>query len=570
MTTSMFAIDLQGLRQPSYLENDSPATLGAQEFLIPPPGLLQIKACRVVESLKSIPHTPRSIVLQKELEIKRRLEEEKINATKSDLIKHQLRFTKIDDARKKHEIKQEKELLVGCKRIGALLPSSLDNDARFASINPATLNARTFLYSLDIQNHSSLNSSPAEKKMDKKIEIMRQRLALGEVISPPKSSKKSSKSPRSAGISVKKNDNVEQSDFVIEEPVKKEKILAGKTFLSIFVVQRYLGALKKFSEFESTADHFRNQTHLITLIVRTQRQSRMRFRRASLFRILIARVKIIRAVSRLVRKATRERRNTHIEMVKTFLRDVDVQCARVIKLKRFLRSIVRCQRVVRSFLSCTRCREKAILLSIRRLISSVSNADNQNMYKQNFDRIKKNGKHLVNQFIVRLRKAFTNYRSEYFRRLRENDNTPAFTELDIWHVKEYLEEHVEEDTTRVPPQYRGKFGRPFFRMFTRPYLENELFELLNNAFQLEYFHHELYKKKTVSILSNSPKKKKSVASRRVKVKRNTVQKVDVGAENDLGDFRNATQALLSVLQAKIKEMKFKGSYSDCSVEDIVC
>ncbi|NDC39597.1 MAG: hypothetical protein EBZ48_16415, partial [Proteobacteria bacterium] len=145
------------------------------------------------------------------------------------------------------------------------------------------------------------------------------------------------------------------------------------------------------------------------------------------------------------------------------------------ELKHFHRCVIKAQRFARSFIQCSRCRVRLLFLRLTKSLRiSKTDPSNQEHLQSGLEMLRNFGKHLVYQMLAKLRKAYIISRKDYFRRIKENDTAPGFSEIDIWHVKEFLMEGVDS----LPPQYRGDFmSRPLFRLFSRQYLDQELKEL---------------------------------------------------------------------------------------------
>jgi hypothetical protein len=194
------------------------------------------------------------------------------------------------------------------------------------------------------------------------------------------------------------------------------------------------------------------------------------------------------AIARFKRVLIWKRRMRHIELVKTFLLDASVQCARVIKMRYYRRCVIKAQRFARAFISCTRCRVRLIFLRLGKAIKTIKYESfmQKESYQRGLDIVKSQlGRHLVWSFLAKLRKVYTLSRQDFARRIRENDTTPGFTEVDIWTAKAYLTaeespESLADEGVAVPPQYRqgNSFGPPIFKLFSRQYLENEILELV--------------------------------------------------------------------------------------------
>ena len=166
--------------------------------------------------------------------------------------------------------------------------------------------------------------------------------------------------------------------------------------------------------------------------------------------------------------------------------------------------------------------------------------------------------------LAKLRKAYIISRKDYFRRIKENDTAPGFSEIDIWRVKEFLMESVDT----LPPQYRGDFmSRPLFRLFSRQYLDQELKELCTLALGLKISLIDLdqmRRKKGGARGEDRVGKRGSKMSVRIRdppppmkkvlVKRVRKKVIKDAAGNLVGADKEAN-ALLKVLQGRLVEWK---------------
>ena len=585
-------------RQPPYLEVDSPSVQGAQYFVIPPPGLLEVKGDEVLAMLQSLPRRPRSVMLFKKLEVENQLAEEKQAAETLELIHTQLRIRRIDEARQSALKQQAKELMFGrtmaatTSRSGAsskvpILPLATVSVGEVQPvISPITTEARAFLSARKVETSGNTICSPAQRKTFGLIDSMKERIARGEVVAPPKEPKRSGmqrfrniKDPSrpESGLSERENEDDVMSfkEKPLEDPtevrLKKEKCRAGSVFLQYFAACRYMLVLRERADFEATADYFRTHPTLTEFLVGSQRRIKIRVRRIVLLNMWIAHGRIVAAVARFKRISTQRRRDRKITMVKAFLTDASIQCHRIIRMKYFRRCVVKAQRFARSFIACMRARVRLLMLRLNFAMKKEDNVALREQTKRGYDILKAPGKHLLLQMVAKLRKAYIKARFDYSRRLRENDTTPAFAEIDIWHVKEYLTSEEEETAqknndggTALPPQYRGNvMGAPIFRLYSRQYIEHELLDLTKTALGIKVDLDQLsIRKGRKAGTRHAPGHKKLVRIReppppppkQIRVKKAKKVTKDKSTGEIVGTDKEA-MALIKVLAGRLAEWK---------------
>lgn len=481
------------IRQESYLEENSPSSNGAQYFIIPPPGLFGIRAGDLVLSLKDMPRSPRSLKLSRDLAMRKEQETREACIAKTDLMDQQLRSRKIDEARRFFQDKMQAELIFGSQRLrGQTTVGTTGTGApKKVPASPIANDSRAFLLGAQAAKNSSAHKSPRERVVEERIDAVRERFVRGELIAglvSPNMPQKSRTTPLLAAsrrqVTVT-NGSPETSErgslpggpeVAIAEDSASNRMMEGKriackTYLAFFYAHQFVMKLRKYVEFEGTADAFRTTPYLMTLIISVQRRTKKRVRRIILFKFLVARVLIIATVSRFAKNIRFRKRSLDAARIRMFLRDCLLQCSRVVKMRAFRRRIVKCQRAARSFLACSRCRIRIIFMKLQRVIAAGQ--------EKELEALRIHGRHVVYQFLAKLRKKFTKERKEYLRRQRNKDDTPLFSEVDLWHVKNFLLNEAD-DTSQPPPQYSNQPPAcgPIFKLLSRAYIKNDLLELL--------------------------------------------------------------------------------------------
>lgn len=580
------------LRQPDYFERDSPAVQGAQYFVTPPPGLLEIKAKNVTNMLRHLPRKPRSRILLKEMEELQRIDDARTDMEKTQRLQLSLRRNKIDDSRKESEKVELEKTLTKLGRTTAVsgpettTPRSPGetltafNDVK----SPITFDGRSFLSEWDLIHNANVTKSAAEKKTMAKVGQAKERLARGEVIAPPKVPRRSKKRPNFRAVSAGEGSprerersnspsvDREREREEAEKRQKEEKRFAVSIFLSLIPARLYLTRLRKLAHLELIANRVRENNVILLFYMRAQRRIRRRLRRNFLFLVWHSRVRIIRAVSRWSRRRSVCIRNESLDRVKTFLLDVREQCWWAVKARMYRRCVIKAQRAARDFLVCTRAKRRLLLLKIAKRIKTVTDPSMAEHLKHGLDILKSSaGRHLLTELLVRARVVYSRLREDMRRRKRENDTTPGFTELDLWQCKEYLfaghegndNGGGEEDGTKtknlLPPQYRGNIGLDFTRctltLFSRKHIVQELFDVVKTAASINITAEQL----AALRLSKNPRRQVKIKDlpkvfipkprRRRKNQKKSAEEIE---DKDPG---KAALALISVIEGRIKMLK---------------
>ena len=429
--------------------------------------------------------------------------------------------------------------------------------------SPVTVNARTFLLARHVALLSSTAKSATEKGVDAKIASLRLRGAHHVVLppKPPKDSSSSSSSssrkgrpttPVSGALSPprssppKKDTTSEKAaspDQAEDEGAlsrrRKEAHREGvaravKVLLTYFVATRYMRRLKQYSEHEAIAGCFRISERMSAFLIRWQMRAKKRVRRKKLLRLWAARVLVIVAVVRHVRKVQNRNRRRHASLIQQFLGDCLAQCGRMVRFRIFRRRVVVCQRWSRAFLACNRARVQALGIKLARLHAHHAPGS----------------RHAASRYLARCRAIFLQERKEHHRLLLSNDSTPAFKQLDVYAVRAFL---LEEQEHEQPPQYRGRStlsnnSGPMFLCFSRPHINEELRELSRDTNSLHAPHMAAPRKAVVKI--QAPKPSSPLSPQR---KRERKKKTENPFEDPFFTQSREVQALIKVLQSRVRE-----------------
>jgi hypothetical protein len=578
------------IRQPDYFERDSPAIQGTQYFVIPPPGLLEIKAKNVSDMLRHLPRKPRSKILIKEIEEQQRFDDARMEMEKTQRLQLSLRRNLIDDSRKEAEkMEMEKTKLGRMSGLETTTPRSLGGASitgavgmRFSDVkSPITFDGRSFLSEWDLTHNANVPKSAAERKTMAKVGQAKERLARGEVIAPPKTPKRSKKRPNFRAVSAGDGSSRERERSTspsvdrerereeTEKRQKAEKRFAVSLFLSLIPARLYLTRLRNIAHLELIANRVRENNTVLLFYMRAQVRIRRRLRRSFLFRVWHSRVRIVRAVSRWSRRRSVCIRNDSLDRVKTFLLDVREQCWWAVKARMYRRCVIKAQRAARDFLVCTRAKRRLLMLQIAKLIKKVPDPSMTEHLRHGLDVLKlSTGMHLLTELLVRARVVYSRLREDMRRRKRENDTTPGFTELDLWQCKEYLFSGQEDNgggedcgsktKTLLPPQYRGKIGLDFTQcsltLFSRKHIVQELLDVVKTAASINITAEQI----AALRLSKNPKRQvkiKDLPKVFIPKQRRRRKNQKNSEETEDKDPSKAALALISVIEGRIKMLK---------------
>lgn len=556
--------------QEDYLEEESPAALGNAYFIHPPPGIWAIKASHLVETLKELPRSPRSVKLLRVIEARKKTELERSQLEKAEKLSRILRSQHIDEARRISERTRQADLMFGNTKHGpqpAAVTKTIVVAPPLLQKSPVTVDARTFLLARHVALLSSTNKTVAEKGVDLKIANLRlrediilppklpkdaSRKGAGRPITPglatPRSSPPSKKEPSAAAAerAASPLETSSASRLGAKEAHREGQARAVRVLLSYFVATRYVRQLKAFSEHEAVADFFRNSERMTAFLIRWQMRARKCVRRRQLLRLWASRALVIAAVVRFVRQLLDRKRRRHAAQIQQFLGDCLAQCGRVVRIRLFRRRVIVCQRWGKAFVACTRARVHALGIKMARL--QVLHAPGS--------------RHAASRFLARCRASFLQERKEHHRRLLESDSTPAFKQIDIYTVRAFLlEEPQEQEQVQPPPQYRGRSklshpGGPIFLCFSRPHINRELRELARDGSNPSApLHGPLHgnadssrRKSVVKIQEPS-----SSPMSQGRKKRERRKKAENSHEDQFLVQSREAQALIKVLQSRVRE-----------------
>lgn len=555
--------------QEDYLEAESPAALGNAYFIHPPPGIWAIKGSHLVETLKELPRSPRSVKLLRVIEARKQTELERSQLEKAEKLSRILRSQHIDEARRISERTRQADLMFGSSTKhgpqAAAATKTIVVAPPLLQKSPVTVDARTFLLARHVALLSSTNKTVAEKGVDLKIANLRlrediilppklpkdaSRKGAGRPITPglatPRSSPPSKKEPSAAAAerAASPLETSSASRLGAKEARREGQARAVRVLLSYFVSTRYVRQLKAYSEHEAIADFFRNSERMTAFLIRWQMRARKCVRRRQLLRLWASRTLVIAAVVRFVRQSLDRKRRRHAARIQQFLGDCLAQCGRVVKIRLFRRRVIVCQRWGKAFVACTRARVHALGIKMARL--HVLHAPGS--------------RHAASRFLARCRASFLQERKEHHRRLLESDSTPAFKTIDIYTVRAFLLEEQQEQEQVQPPQYRGRStlshpGGPVFLCFSRPHINRELRELARDSSNSSAPLHGT----SLGNADNSRKKsvvkiqEPSLSPLSQRKKRERRKKAENSHEDPFLLHSREAQALIKVLQSRVRE-----------------
>ena len=476
-------------RQPSYLEEDSPAIRGNTYMLAPDAALFSIPASQLnAKHLKSVPKTPRSRRLEGVLHKREMLHKREIELEKKEEIEMRTRMKFVNESRKTvAEQQRHPKSNIELKIVIAepQMPESVASAAK------------SFL--LASKAPKRMPSSLAEKKLVAKVEQTRVDVASGRyrlcehvhqrVVIPggPKPSwRRPGSTGSTGGVDVKKK--TKEEELVKDVPESTTTILPEEevpelpTLRMLVATSKaciYLESLRKAFAIKQYTHLYESDEHAINEIVRLQRWIRHQRLKQTFFGLLKSRRIVIKALIRYALRFQHRYKHRCASMVLKFFQICFEEAGFRMAMKIFCFRVVRTQRVMRTFLSCLRARRDILAKALDAKLASKSwegLIDPKRERTANY--ICSVAPQLTLELLRKYRRPYIKARVVYRRCLRAGDLTPAFQILQKNTVRAFLGSSAAEKSE--PPQYAGgQLKMPTFVMLSNDHLAEDFLALLD-------------------------------------------------------------------------------------------
>jgi hypothetical protein len=468
-------------RQPSYLEDDSPAITGNQYVLNPDNTLFTIPATQLTsKSLKNVPKSPRSkrllkVLAQKALEESEELAIEKKRNVDMKVKIRQIETARIDFAETLRHPKSESEQRIVFQQ--PYLGASISESARIYLSSSGNGNA----------NKNGAVSTKATRNLESKVEAYRSNVRSGAIrLETPGSPRPSKRRPipnKGKEKGKQKVDTKEEHTDVDGEQTSesdKTELPRLRMLLAAAVSSKYMEKLQKAFVLRRILYPYEDDEHGLELLVRLQKWVRHK-RLQKTFWTLLRRRRIV--VKALIRHALRfQVRYKHkcATMVLDFIRTCFEQAGFRMTMKLFLFRVVRVQRTIRTFMECNRARRDILArkLEIMNTTTETWKEDENEKRSETAFYVYQYEPDLLYQIVRKYRAPYLVARDVYMRSLRAGDLTPAFQEQSFDGIRNFLKSKAASDE---PPQYAGGTIKcPTFSMLNNYRLRKDLDILLHN------------------------------------------------------------------------------------------
>lgn len=475
-------------RMESYLEEDSPAVLGAQMILVPPENLFSIPGHEItIETIEQVPKYPRSKVIKHEIySMQGVLDEEEMKRK----IEENLKMKKVKEAR---DTMVRKGVTVTAPKGGKGRGNNKNSRPRFRhkymepkkapTAGPSVSStARQYLHTQSIGPGKS-SISYAEKAIREKVEVIRYDvLGGGTTLDNLRIPHHLPKNPKPSAVRhVESTVEVHRSPQEIEdERVEAMLRWRGSTFFKGTLASHFaLAANRKFREIV-LVHRYEQDEDVMAKIVRLQRWTR-HVRLKWVFKHLLKKRRVVyKAVGWWMLGARLRYRRLCGTRIRTFFHACFNEGGFRMAMKIFLFRVVKVQRCARSFLACNRARISTLCLKLKSMTYSLVGDGNFAVRTAGVVRfIVEHDPYAVNRVIKKYRRPFMNQQSEYRRAIKAGDMTPAFQELDYDKITEFL---IAPSVNNTPPQYEGDtIRKPILFLYTRMFLEDDFLEIIEDS-----------------------------------------------------------------------------------------
>ena len=481
-------------RQPEYLELDSPALQGNAYILDPSPVLFSIPANQLSsKDIKHIPKSPRSRRILSVLRKHSNEVEQQATAKKEEEMELRMRMKFVNEARK---IRTETMRHSQTKFVSTPKLVQQEESPRTATVSTT---AKAFLHAAS--NPTRTAGNHVTRSVDNKVGEIRAGLHMGHIrlndlrqqapCSPKPSHAQSSRMRSALGVPyldpiMQSGFERDQSEDLVqdEEQDQPNAKLVGKQpptvppvrqFVVTGLALKYLQNLRRIYDIKHAIAPFENDPHAIACLVRLQRWlTHTRFKRV-FFAMLRHRRIIFKALQRYAVRFKIRYRNMCASIILDFFRVCFEEAGLRMAMKIFRFRVVRLQRVMRTFLVCTRARQQSLLrcLQRRKVIWNEPKRERTMQYISNV------APELLLTIVRRHRKTYSTARAAYMRLLRAGDLMSAsFQPLTIARIRNFLA--TPSAASEEPPQYAGGTMRPpCFVLFSRECLAADFEAMLD-------------------------------------------------------------------------------------------
>ena len=478
-------------RQPSYLEEDSPAKKGAKRLLQPPRNMLEIPGREINSAvLNKVPATPRSKKILKEMS-RTNDDEEAVQLTERyRKINTSLRLRKVEEAREK-QVKENRQAMApqrfSTKKTNKRQAHYMEKSNRnsFGSATSAT--AKQYLQSRDSSRGST---SYATKLVDDKLEFIRDEVAGG-LQSLDQLRKHNHSKPKGPKPSVTR-EKVVQVDHKSPQEIAQEREEAMLKWRTSHIYRGALAAyfvigVNKIFQRMVLVHRYKESPEAMGNIVRLQRWSR-HVRLKYIFKTLMVKRRVVyKAVGWWMMGARLRYRALCQKRILSFFRACFEQSGFRMAMKIFTFRVVKVQRTIRDFLSCHRARIAVLCMRLKVEANNLDNSRHALEISRCARYVAEHKSYAVNSIVKKYRRPFIAQRAEYLRAIKLGDLTPAFQEVDLTKIKRFLRGSTLGRGDDQPPQYAGdKIKRPFLQLFTRVFLCEDFLEVVKGS--LPSFH----------------------------------------------------------------------------------
>jgi hypothetical protein len=458
-------------RQPSYLEEDSPAVQGAQFVLTPDAQMFTIPAAQLTEkTMKACPRSPRSKRLHgmlRKRQMKKELEEA---AAKREQVEIKTRTKRIEEARHTFAESLRHPKPTADTRIVYEQPRMAES---------VTASAKQYLIRINGTRRHVDNAT--SRSLDGKLQYLRESVELGTVRledvvhhapgSPMPSKRRPTPTAHTVGWRVPHTHDV---DHEVGEEDGEPSLNKVYIVLAGAVANEYMFRLHQ--RFLSKRITLPYETPATTaLIVKLQRWVRHKRLQATFWKLLRHRRIVVKALTRYTLRFQARYRHRSAEVVLKFFQTCFEEAGFRMAMKIFLFRVVRTQRVMRTFLHCNRARRDVLQLKLAVLVQGGAWAE-EPIRERTATYVSMHDPDLLYDLVRLYRTPYTNVRVVYRRSLRAGDLTPAFQKLDVSSIQSFL----SNATPSQPPQYAGgQLVQPTFCMLTHSQLMNDMNVLLD-------------------------------------------------------------------------------------------